>query len=518
MTTNIYYNLESVDVYDTGLILPVLDSTLEGWRIRNFIPDLFGVFKIYDHIEVKMISLRIRSIYFKFCLRSLASIPYLSIRTLPLGDGTDYSPDYHDEQIFKVDNALLNNFCLDESINFYRGETPPDLGKSFRLNLHETFGEHLNNIDIKDIRIITESSQLVDFVLQNAHVEDTQTNLINRDIFFNIENNLAKETTLKKINDKIINETNKGIIKVILGTDGLDTVKAFSTIQPKADDNNRNGIYFQNKILGTKFELYLFGGLDEIINNYEISSLYVKMCVDDITSTGDFPFLHMYTKPKFDGTDAEAWYNSKWTWTIQESERSLVGQGEEIIFYANNSDFNISKPKNENSTNRFIPFNNLILDGDGSVGEILFLSLGSNSGSAVDKVKACVSELGFETGNDKHAKRLIFKSSLPAQIPLLNPEITLINNTSVNAFSQIGEIIDKQAFKNIIIYGNSAGMHNINVYTSFNNVTFNYVDSIIPVEINSTYNYYKKFSNLLRYVKIINNDTVNNYTLYYTIE
>ena len=99
-----------------------------------------------------------------------ANIPYLSIKTKPKGDGTDFDPSFHSQQILKIDD---NNFVSpDELVYFYYNNLVPQLDefKKAEYKLVTTNGtlDPLN--PILTVELISDNSSTTSFYLQNTEV------------------------------------------------------------------------------------------------------------------------------------------------------------------------------------------------------------------------------------------------------------------------------------------------------------------------------------------------------------
>jgi len=71
--------------------------------------------------------------------------------------------------------------------------------------------------------------------------------------------------------------------------------------------------------------------------------------------------------------------------------------------------------------------------------------------------------------------------------------------------------------KTINIYGSATANHNLHIFQSNDNINFYHYDELSPVQSNSSYHFYTTITNSLRYIKLVNNNHANTYTLYYTI-
>ena len=278
---------------------------------------------------------------------------------------------------------------------------------------------------------------------------------------------------------------------------------ADSTIQPTHDASLRDGMYFQNKVAGTKYNLYFFGGTNEVIKVNDIKCLYTKLYIDGAS----MPFLHIYTKPAGDGSDAQPWYNSKWTYTFLPSTFTQVGT--EVVLASSDPgiDFNVDVIQSEN----------LSIDGPGTNRDVLFLALGSDSSDSVDTVRHCINLLGFKA-EDANGLKTEKNFSLVSRVDENYGRVSRnIVNGSVLANADIGDVIDLESLKNINITGEASDDHPIYVHHSVDGTTF-YLDSEhSPVASGATFHYNIKIQDELRYVKLVNSNNPNTFTLNYTI-
>ena len=189
------------------------------------------------------------------------------------------------------------------------------------------------------------------------------------------------------------NEDRIGHSQVLLGSSEASQVIADSTITPIADSNNRPGWFLKNTVAGTKFNLYIFGGTQEIIKKSDIRSLYFLGNVDNLNDINSIPYLHIYTKPT-GSNDHQVWYHTRYTYKVDLSEVKL-GVGEQCLFYAN--DRPIDKPRKYQSQ-RHIPMNNSTVDGElDEHGEILYITVSSDTSAVVNTMQCCLQMVGFET-------------------------------------------------------------------------------------------------------------------------
>jgi hypothetical protein len=178
-----------------------------------------------------------------------------------------------------------------------------------------------------------------------------------------------------------------GNSQVLLGGPGGTAVLADSTILPIADPDKREGWLFENTVPGSKYNLYFFGGAQEILTLGSIASLWVKMYIDAKPDNSVMPFLIIYTKPTGVG-DAGAFYHSKITYSYVEG---TIGIGEEMVLFA------IDEPS-RGFSNRKLQLANKIVLGDGlDDEEVLYMTVHSDTSATIGGVRHCINQLGFNT-------------------------------------------------------------------------------------------------------------------------
>jgi hypothetical protein len=189
------------------------------------------------------------------------------------------------------------------------------------------------------------------------------------------------------------NEDRIGHSQVLLGSSEATQVIADSTITPIVDSNNRPGWFLKNTVAGTKFNLYIFGGSQEIIKKSDIRSLYFLGNVDNLNDINSIPYLHIYTKPT-GSNDHQVWYHTRYTYKVDLTEVKM-GLGEQCLFYAN--DRPIDKPRKYQSQ-RHIPMSDSTVDGElDEHGEILYITVSSDTAAVVNTMQCCLQMVGFET-------------------------------------------------------------------------------------------------------------------------
>ncbi len=163
-----------------------------------------------------------------------ANIPYLSIKTKPKGDGTDFDPSFHSQQIFKIDN---NDFVSsDELVYFYYNNLVPQLDefKKAEYKLTQTNGTLDPNNPILTVELISDNSSTTSFYLQNTEVisknhqhkynriieyrnQDTETNL--EGVIDELELILDQVTVTASNTSSIDNNTSNIDNKITVGED-----------------------------------------------------------------------------------------------------------------------------------------------------------------------------------------------------------------------------------------------------------------------------------------------------------
>ena len=513
-----------------GLTIPSYDKDLynKGWAYKATSGIDLSELVLYTNIEnVPLTTVSMRDKFIKLKLNSVlyGDIPSIRIKTVPKNDGTDYNPLYHDSFTLKVKDT--NIYQSDSEIYFYYDSFPAELQgfQNFEMFKISSEGTHDPYLDILEILLFTEPSattnyNIIEFNYRNVQhthknylytfgeVNEGSNQIKINDSLDSIKTNSDLMLTLTTSNNKILEQDNKnGHSQVVLGSTGCTAILADSSIAPITDTENRQGLKFNNTVAGTKYNLYFFGGLQETIYQSSLGSLYVKLYIDIKTSFSCIPFLHVYTKPKLDGSDAQPWYNSKWTYTMDLNEH--VGIGEEVVLYA------INQPTKK-FTNRQISLDNIIIDGPGSDGEILYLVAASDSGASANSLSHTVNLLGFNTISNLQ-RNINLVSNLINQPISRQYQKNIINNVALLANADIGEIIDMNLNKTINIYGSATANHNLHIFQSNDNINFYHYDELSPVQSNSSYHFYTTITNSLRYIKLVNNNHANTYTLYYTI-
>lgn len=512
----------------------------KGWKYKaSNLSDLseLVLYTKSDSVPLKTKHMRNKFIKLKLNSVSYTDIPMIQIKTVPKGDGSDYDPLYHDSFTIKVDDT--GRFQSESEIYFYYQSFPSELEgqQSFPMFEISSEGTHDPSLDILQILLLTSRSPTTDYNIiefNYRNVEHTHKDYLytfgevnegSNQIKINeslesIKINSDSMLTLTTANNKILEEENKnGYAQIILGSTGCTAILADSSIVPTTDSENRQGLKFYNSTAGTKYNLYFFGGLQETIQQSNLGSIYCKLYIDVKTAVSCVPFLVVYTKPRFDGSDAQPWYNSRWTYTINLLTQH-IGIGEEVVLYA------IGTPTKK-FTNRLIQLDNVIIDGTGLDGEVLYLVLGSDSGATVNTISHTINLLGFNTNiasniANNSLQRNIFRelnlvSNLINQPISRQYHVNIVNNSRVLASANIGEVIDMNLNKTINIYGSGIANHNLHIFQSSDNINFYHYDELTPTAPDTTYHFYTTITNSLRYIKLVNDNHNNTFTLYYTI-
>tara|TARA_R110000744_G_scaffold1330_3_gene4706 strand:- start:2727 stop:3719 length:993 start_codon:yes stop_codon:yes gene_type:complete len=209
--------------------------------------------------------------------------------------------------------------------------------------------------------------------------------------------------SLEQINNKI--PSSRGKVEVLLANHAA--LWADSVPAPIVDSNEREGWFYTNTSATNKANLYFFDGLRETVLLSQIGSLFAKLTIDNHSSTQDLPFFIIYTKPT-GVNDAGAFYHSRIVYSMNAS--SYIGLGEEIIIHTHH------KPDIDYDC-RFIPCQNITVDGDGSHNEeILYMTIHTDSGATPGNVKILFQNVGFRS-TQGHARNIHLKGFQPSQYP-----------------------------------------------------------------------------------------------------
>ena len=331
---------------------------------------------------------------------------------------------------------------------------------------------------------------------------------------------MTEKRVQENIREITKNENRLGHNQVLLGSSEATNVISDSTITPIADGNDREGWFLKNTVSGTKFNLYIFGGDQEIIKKSEIRSLYFLANIDNLNNLSSIPFLHIYTKPT-GVNDAKFWYHSRYDYRV-DFDSVKMGVGEQCLFYAN--DKPIDKPRKYQSQ-RHIPMSDTSIDGESDEhGEILYIVISSDSGAVLETMQCCLQMVGFETNEtfteneiNSPVRNFYFKTPSTTEHKREKEQI-IVANTTIASNTDIGSPIDCGNYKYINIYGTATGNHSINVYTSGDGGSFYFFqESLYPNHLNGMNYFYIQMSQHLQHIKLVNDNTSNTFTLNYVL-
>ena len=213
-----------------------------------------------------------------------------------------------------------------------------------------------------------------------------------------------------------------GYSQVLLTAPGGILVKADSSCVIRSDPENREGWNCVNEAASTKFNLYFFGGINEIITLGEVESIYWKGFINVKTETASMPFITIHTKPT-GINDAGPFFHSSITY--QYANDDTIGIGEECVYYAKAVPATLFN-------NRKVAFNNVTVLGDGlNTEEVLYMSLHSDSGASVFAMNTTVNVMGFNTASLK--RNLVLETDPITQNT--DPVDTRVSTTLWNAQS-----------------------------------------------------------------------------------
>ena len=440
-------------------------------------------------------------------------MPELVIRTQPKNDGSDYHSEYHDQVTYKVRNS--GNYIKNNQYVFYYKQYQKDHLESKttlreKMNLIETLGTHEPDLNIKSITFDSNHNFTFDYTVLSSSHNNSGTNKRQETTTysnFNVENAVKSvESDVEVIKNRTQYKSRKGHGQIFLGTSGATSLVADSTIQAVVDASLRDGFYFQNSTAGTKYNLYFYGGTNEIINRSDITSLYAKLYIDNSA----MPFFHIYTKPT-GSNDAQPWYHTRWTFTFSGGS-SFNQNGTEVLLSAVNApdvDFNV----------KVIESDGTLVNGIDEDGEILYLALGTDSSESADTVRHCINLLGFTATDNllnKYEKNFNLVSKIGENVGRVSKN--LVNNQAITSGSDIGSAIDLEGLKNISFIGSGANSDSIFVYHSADGTNYYSQGEYMPSDVGSTpYHYNIKIENSLRFVKLINSANNNTFTIDYTV-
>jgi hypothetical protein len=296
-------------------------------------------------------------------------------------------------------------------------------------------------------------------------------------------------------------------------------------------------------VAGTKFNYYIFNGVEELLTLGAVSSLYWKGYVNRFTGVSSVPFLTIYTKPTGVG-DAGPFYHSRINYVY--ANDNTIGLGEECLFYGENE-------PSSTFTNRKIKFNNKSVVGDALPSEeVLFIVCSSDSGAAAGTMNSTINLVGFNDTLIKRNFNLISQINVgneddlteakqtlsygkngtgglhPIQVDeegrvvtfsehVRSAEGTIANILTVGANQDIGSPVDCGKFKYLNVYGVSTGNHPISLWTSSDQIIYYFQEEINPQTFNGAYNFYLATSQHLQFIKLVNGNTTNTFNLKYTL-
>ncbi len=200
--------------------------------------------------------------------------------------------------------------------------------------------------------------------------------------------NIIQINELKSLDQQLKTTSKNGFAQVTLTSPGGALVKADTDCTVQADPEARSGWNLTNDVAGTKFNLYYFNGLQEVITLGELTSLHFKAFININSESQSIPLMHVYTKPTGVG-DAAPWYHSKIDYLYNND--NTIGIGEECVFFA------VGRP-NLSFSQRLIRLNTKNITGDGLPDEeILYMVTSSDSSATVDQVNVTINQMGFGT-------------------------------------------------------------------------------------------------------------------------
>ena len=316
---------------------------------------------------------------------------------------------------------------------------------------------------------------------------------------------------LDNLKNVITNDDKNGSAQVLLGSAGATAILADSTITPIKDLENRDGWNFVNSVNATKFNLYFYDGSQESLKLSEINSVFAKVYINNFSNLNCCPFLQIYTKPTGSG-DAGAFYHSRITYQIDNTAK--IGVGEQVILYG------INIP-NTNCNNRKIQLKTKTVSGDGGNDEeVLYIVLASDSAATINTKNLTITSMGFNTiefvddGIINRDFKLLTENSINYE---RSGTITLLDNDYL-ASSMFSSSIDLNGYKGISLYGTLTSSHPFYISVSGDNTNFYTDTNNMAVAVHgSNYEFFESYENLPRYVRILNGNTGNNFTLHYNL-
>ena len=161
-----------------------------------------------------------------------------------------------------------------------------------------------------------------------------------------------------------------------IGSTASTALQADSVPSAVADPNGRPGWLYKKVMAAEKFNWYFYSGSFENMKMKNVQSMFFCGSIDAWTNvSNEAPFFIIYTKMKFDGTDAGAFYHSKHAYTLHLGSQ-LVRAGEKCLFFC------LQEPVEDFGGARKIPFRNRIDTGaHDPEDEVLYMTLQSDSGA-----------------------------------------------------------------------------------------------------------------------------------------
>ena len=169
---------------------------------------------------------------------------------------------------------------------------------------------------------------------------------------------------------------NNANFQLKLGSAGATAMQADSMPLAVADSNGRSG-WSYTKVSGSeKYNYYFYSGSYEQMKMKHVKNMFYCGSIDAWSGLqNEAPFFVIYTKPRGDGSDAAAWYHSRFAYTLHAASQ-LIRAGEKCVFYC------LREPEQDFGDVRKIPFNNRIDTGIFDLeDEVLYMTLQSDSGA-----------------------------------------------------------------------------------------------------------------------------------------
>jgi hypothetical protein len=270
--------------------------------------------------------------------------------------------------------------------------------------------------------------------------------------FKNQKFNIIQINELKSLDQQLKTTSRNGFAQVTLTSPGGALVKADTDCTVQVDPEARSGWNLTNDVAGTKFNLYYFNGLQEIITLADLTSLHFKAFININSETQSIPFMHVYTKPTGVG-DAAPWYHSKIDYIYNND--NTIGIGEECVFFA-------IGPPNLSFSQRLIRLNTKNITGDALPDEeILYMVTASDSSASVDQVNVTINQMGFGTSLlnrqlnlDAEDTTITGDATAANQVLQLDQEtVTASNTTSIDNKITKGNDLTLVEAQQVLVYG-----------------------------------------------------------------